>query len=98
MSPSVGLGLGSRSKPPLPPIPGVKPKTLSTQKPTLPLTNSISPEVLYDYLQEPSLTLLVIDTRSYEDHQQDYIGKEPLVEGRKINTIWIDPTILARPG
>ncbi|KAJ9119135.1 hypothetical protein QFC22_003626 [Naganishia vaughanmartiniae] len=95
MSPSIG---GSRSKPPLPPIPGVKPKTLSTPKPTLPLTNSISPEVLYDYLQEPALTLLVIDTRSYEDHQQDYIGKESFVEGRRTNTIWIDPTILARPG
>ncbi|KAJ9103206.1 hypothetical protein QFC21_002629 [Naganishia friedmannii] len=106
-SPSaVGLGSARSTKPPLPPIPGVKPKTLSpttttttaTQKPTLPLTNSISPEVLYDYFQEPSLALLVIDTRPYEDHQRDYIGKEPVVEGRKMNTIWIDPTILARPG
>ncbi|KAJ9097437.1 hypothetical protein QFC19_006807 [Naganishia cerealis] len=91
-------GLVPRSKPPLPPIPNAKPKSLSAQKPTLPLTNSISSEVLYDYLQEPSLSLLVIDTRPYDEHQQDYIGKDMnLADGRRVNTIWIDPTILAFP-
>jgi hypothetical protein len=95
----LSLGSGPRSKPPLPPIPKAKPKALSTQKPMLPFTNSILAEVLYGYLQEPLLNLLVIDTRPYEEHQQGYIGKDmDLGEGRRVNAIWVDPTILSRPG
>lgn len=88
-----------RIKPPLPPIPKAKPKALSTQKPTLPFTNSILPDTLYGYLQDPLLSLLVIDTRPWEEHQRGFIGKDmDLDEGRKVNAIWVDPTILARPG
>lgn len=93
------LSVGSRTKPPLPPIPKAKPKALSTQKPTLPFTNSILAEVLYGYLQEPLLNLLVIDTRPLEEHKQGFIGKDmDLGEGRRVNAIWVDPTILSRPG
>jgi hypothetical protein len=93
------LSVGSRTKPPLPPIPKAKPKALSTQKPTLPFTNSILAEVLFGYLQEPLLNLLVIDTRPLEEHQQGFIGKDmDLGDGRRVNAIWVDPTILSRPG
>lgn len=96
-----------RSKPPLPPTANVKPKSLSTNtagaaattaKPNLPFTNAIMPETLYGYMNDPALRLLVVDTRSGEDHQRGWIGGAGEAEKGNADCVWVDPTILSRPG
>lgn len=88
----------TRNKPPLPPTPNEKPKALSTAKPSLPFTNAIMPDTLFGYLRDPSLSLLLVDTRSGEEHGKGWIGEEEQREGRAVNCVWVDPTILSRPG
>lgn len=68
-------------------------------KPTLPFTNSIMPKTLADYLENPALKVLMIDTRSYNEHKSGWIGQDlQLGDGRMVDSVWVDPTILQRQG
>lgn len=67
-------------------------------KPSLPFTNSITADKLKEYLSNPALNLLIIDTRDQRDFDRDHIGRDEEFGGRKSNVIWIDPTILTRHG
>lgn len=77
-----------------PPAPAPRP----LPKPSLPFTNSITPDKLREYLQNPALDILLIDTRDQQDFDRDHIGQDEAFGGRKPNVIWIDPTILRRHG
>ena len=96
---------GSSGPPPLAPKPQfmstAQPKTIenSRTKPTLPFTNSIMPKTLADYLDNPALKVLLIDTRSYNEHKAGWIGQDlHLQDGRAVDSVWVDPTILQRQG
>lgn len=68
-------------------------------KPSLPFTNSIMPRTLSDYLDNPALKVLLIDTRSFNEHQSGWIGQDmQLPDGRSVDSVWVDPTILQRQG
>lgn len=67
-------------------------------KPNLPYTNAITPAQLNEYLHNPALKILIIDTRTQEEFNKDYVGKDMDFGGRKVNIVWIDPTILLRHG
>jgi hypothetical protein len=66
-------------------------------KPALPFTNSIMPRTLADYLDNAALKVLLIDTRSYNEHKSGWIGQDlQLPDGRTVDSVWVDPTILQR--
>ncbi len=75
--------------------PPPKPKT----KPSLPFGNSITAAKLFDYLSNTSLWILIVDTRSREEYERDWVGKGiDMGEGRSPRVIWVDPTVLKRAG
>jgi hypothetical protein len=85
--------------PPVAPKPLPKPASLSATaqvKPNLPFTNAIMPSTLKQYLSNPTLKLLLIDTRSYEEHKSGWIQQGELENGS--SCVWVDPTILRRQG
>lgn len=85
-------------KPPAQAVTDSIPSQTQLTKTTLPYTNSIMPATLRQYLQDPSLKILLIDTRSFEEHKKGWIGQEPDSYTDKNDAVWVDPTILQREG
>ncbi|GHJ88910.1 hypothetical protein NliqN6_5312 [Naganishia liquefaciens] len=103
----------ARVKPPLPPTPAAKPASLAaaatingggsssgTTKPpkSLPFTSAIMPDTLDAYLDDPGLNVLLVDTRPGQDHARGWIGDDGRDAREGVSCVWIDPTILSRPG
>lgn len=66
--------------------------------PDFAFTNSITPETLRTYFLNLSVDVLLLDVRAEKDHDVGYVGAEYIDRGCKINTVWIDPTVIMRPG
>jgi hypothetical protein len=97
--------------PPLAPKPQYKPamplpsapKPASTSspavKPSLPFTNAIMPGTLVDYLENPTLKILLVDVRPSSEHKLGWIGADMQSNsGGSPGCVWVDPTILQRKG
>lgn len=81
---------------PAPPPPYGMPTKSSL--PDFAFTNSITPETLRTYFLNLSVDVLLLDVRAEKDHDVGYVGAEYIDRGCKINTVWIDPTVIMRPG
>lgn len=66
------------------------------KKPDFPLTNSIVPNALREYLLNPAVDVLLLDVRPEEEFLKGFVGAE-YHERRHINIVWLDPQVLMRP-
>ncbi|KAG9313137.1 hypothetical protein JVU11DRAFT_6587 [Chiua virens] len=58
-------------------------------KPILPELNTISPELLRDYLDSPGLKTLVVDVRTREEFDNEHVNADAIV--------CLEPSVLTRP-
>jgi ubiquitin carboxyl-terminal hydrolase 8 len=67
-------------------------------KPNFPFTSSITPDTLRSYFMNAAVDVLIVDVRPSEEFQKGFVGTEYVERGCKVNVVWIDPTVLMRPG
>ncbi|KAH7890898.1 hypothetical protein F5I97DRAFT_1975992 [Phlebopus sp. FC_14] len=69
----------------------LSPKPLSIpEKPTIPVSNTITPKLLYEYMRKPGLKTLVIDIRTREEYDREHIRADAVV--------CLEPSVLERSG
>jgi hypothetical protein len=71
------------------------------KKPLFPYTNAIQPRRLKEYLINPAVKVLLLDVRDRSEYDRGHVGKElskGLSGDESFDVVWIDPTLLSRPG
>ncbi|CAK9786673.1 hypothetical protein CC85DRAFT_288603 [Cutaneotrichosporon oleaginosum] len=79
----------------------VAPSTTAPEKiakPNFPYTSSITPDTLRGYFTNPAADVLICDVRPAEEFAVGFVGAEYHERGCKVSVVWIDPTVLMRPG
>ncbi|KAH7922616.1 cysteine proteinase [Leucogyrophana mollusca] len=85
---------------PKPSIPGLAPSPLSPrptngisalaipEKPSIPVSNTITPKLLYEYMYKPGLKTLVVDVRTRDEFEKEHIKADAVV--------CLEPSVLMR--
>lgn len=73
-----GLGLNQES-----PLPGRSPRlgnnSPQLNKPDLPVSNTVPPRMLHEYMQHPGINVLLLDLRPRDEYEQEHIKGDAVV-------------------